>query len=195
MGGASFHTKGMKANPRRRTHAHSFSRTLSRRLLATAPLTALALLAACVPASKPPAPAPRPVPTPAAPPPLAAPPPADWRDAPRTPGDWRLTSPGIASFADGVFGIRCNRASSTISLFRSGAASAPVSLTIATSDTTRALTARPVSGGVQVDLPARDGLLDSMAFSRGRFAVQAQGMQPLYVPSWTEISRVIEDCR
>lgn len=106
-----------------------------------------------------------------------------------------MTSPGIASFADGVFGIRCNRASSTVSLFRSGAASGPVSLAISTSDTTRALTANPVSGGIQVDLPARDRLLDSMAFSRGRFAVQAQGMQPLYVPSWTEISRVIEDCR
>jgi hypothetical protein len=186
----------MKANPRRRTDALPFSRTLSRKLLALAPLTALTLVAACVPAGKPPAPAPRPAPTtPAAPPPPASPPPADWRDAPRTPGDWRITSPGIASFADGIFGIRCNRGSSTVSLFRSGTAAGPVSLAITTSDTTRTLTANPVNGGVQVDLPARDRLLDSIAFSRGRFAVQAQGMQPLYVPSWTEISRVIEDCR
>ena len=192
MSGASFHTKGMKANPRRRTDAHS----LSRKLLATAPLTALALVAACVPATKPPVEAPRPVPTtPAAPTRPAPPPPADWRDAPQTPGDWRITSPGIASFANGTFGIRCNRASSTISLFRSGTSAGPVSLSITTSDTSRALAANPVSGGVQVDLPARDGLLDSMAFSRGRFAVQAQGMPTLYVPSWTEISRVIEDCR
>jgi len=186
----------MKANPRRRTDALSFPRILSRRLLATAPLTALVLVAACVPATKPPVQAPRPAPaTPAPPPQPAPPPPADWRDAPQTPGDWRITSPGIASFADGAFGIRCNRASSTISLFRAGTAAGQTTLSITTSDTTRALAARPVSGGVQVDLPARDRILDSMAFSRGRFAVLAQEMQPLYIPSWTEISRVIEDCR
>ncbi|MGH6743287.1 MULTISPECIES: hypothetical protein [unclassified Novosphingobium] len=186
----------MKANPRRRTDALSFSRKLPRKVLTAASLTALVLVAACVPAAKPPVQAPRPAPTPAAPPPPAPPPPpADWRDSPATPGDWRITSPGIASFADGIFGIRCNRASSTISLFRSGTSAGPVSLSITTSDTTRAVAAHPVSGGVQVDLPARDRLLDSMAFSRGRFAVQAQGMQPLYIPSWTEISRVIEDCR
>ncbi len=192
MSGASFHTKGMKANPRRRTDAHS----LSRKLLATAPLTALALVAACVPATKPPVQAPRPVPTtPAAPPKPAPPPPTDWRDAPQTPGDWRITSPGIANFANGTFGIRCNRAASTISLFRSGTSAGSASLTITTSDTNRALAAHPVSGGIQVDLSASDRLLDSMAFSRGRFMVQAQGMAPLYIPSWSEISRVIEDCR
>jgi hypothetical protein len=49
--------------------------------------------------------------------------------------------------------------------------------------------------GVELTLPARDPLLDAIAFSRGRFAVAVPGEPTLYVPSWTEISRVIEDCR
>lgn len=42
---------------------------------------------------------------------------------------------------------------------------------------------------------ARDPLLDAMAFSRGRFAIQSDGLPTLYVPSWPEIGRVLEDCR
>ena len=44
-------------------------------------------------------------------------------------------------------------------------------------------------------LPARDPLLDAMAFSKGRFAVEVAGLPTLYLPSWIEVSRVIEDCR
>jgi len=58
--------------------------------------------------------------------------------------------------------------------------------------------ASPVAGppaALAVSLAARDPLLDAMAFSRGRFAVETAGLPTLYVPSWTEVSRVIEDCR
>ncbi|MDG2003332.1 MAG: hypothetical protein P8J20_08375 [Novosphingobium sp.] len=48
---------------------------------------------------------------------------------------------------------------------------------------------------IAVTLPASDPLLDAMAFSRGRFAVETAGLPTLYVPSWPEVSRVIEDCR
>jgi hypothetical protein len=34
-----------------------------------------------------------------------------------------------------------------------------------------------------------------MAFSRGRFAIETAGLPTLYVPSWPEVSRVVEDCR
>jgi hypothetical protein len=42
---------------------------------------------------------------------------------------------------------------------------------------------------------AGDAGLDQIAFSRGRFAVEAAGMQMLVVPAWPEVARVIEDCR
>jgi hypothetical protein len=44
-------------------------------------------------------------------------------------------------------------------------------------------------------IPARDPLLDAMAFSKGRFAVEVTGGAPLYVPAYPEVTRVIEDCR
>lgn len=44
-------------------------------------------------------------------------------------------------------------------------------------------------------LPANDPILDAMAFSKGRFAIETAGQQTLYLPSWPEVTRVIEDCR
>jgi hypothetical protein len=51
------------------------------------------------------------------------------------------------------------------------------------------------SANLAATLPARDSLLDAMALSRGRFAVEASGLPTLYLPSWAEVSRVVEDCR
>ena len=71
-------------------------------------------------------------------------------------------------------------------------------MTILTSHMTRQLVGKVSEtppAGLSVVLTARDPLLDAMAFSRGRFAVEAAGMATLYVPSWPEVSRVIEDCR
>jgi len=72
-------------------------------------------------------------------------------------------------------------------------------LQIAAETTTRLLSssAREVLGrrGLAADLPATDPLLDAMAISKGRFAVQTGGETTLYVPSWPEVTRVIEDCR
>ncbi|OYW83858.1 MAG: hypothetical protein B7Z20_11930, partial [Sphingobium sp. 32-64-5] len=42
---------------------------------------------------------------------------------------------------------------------------------------------------------SNDSALDKIAFSRGRFAIEAPGAPPLAVPGWAEVSRVIEDCR
>ena len=55
--------------------------------------------------------------------------------------------------------------------------------------------ADPVAGALAVTLDARDPLLDAMAFSRGRFAIEVAGQPALYLPSWSEVGRVIEDCR
>jgi hypothetical protein len=182
----------MKANPRLRSNAVA---------LLALPLAAGALmLASCVPqvAEPPSLPAPTPTPTREPVPTTTPQPAADWRDAPITPGDWQwgVTSLGsTANFAGGQFVMRCDRPQGTVSLMRSANASAPVTMTIRTESGARTLTAVPVAGGISVSIAARDPLLDAMAFSRGRFAVEAPGAPTLYVPSWTEASRVIEDCR
>lgn len=179
----------MKANPRLRSRPRS--------ILMPPLLAGAMLLASCVPQVAPP---PQPVPTPA---PAPASVPArgmasNWRDAPITPGDWQWGVTGLgptANFAGGQFIMRCDLRQRAVVLTRAGNATAPVTMTITTEDGARAVVANPVAGGMAVSVPARDPLLDAMAFSRGRFAVEAAGAAPLYIPSWTEVSRVAEDCR
>lgn len=124
-----------------------------------------------------------------------------WQDMPITPGDWTWAMEGgqsVARFAGGALVLRCDRSAGTITLQRAGAAAGAEPLTVTTTGGVRTLSAMPQPGpapAVAVALPARDPLIDAMAFSRGRFAVEAPGLAPLYVPSWPEVSRVSEDCR
>lgn len=187
---ASFHTGRMKANPCKCT-------SLFRPLAFTA-LCVTLLAGGCIP--KPPAPSPvAPPPSVQRPAPTPSPMTSDWRDAPITPGDWRwspATTGSTASFSGGQFVMRCDRARNAVVLFRSApGTAASITVSITTTEGTRSLAANAVAGGLEIALPARDPLLDAIAFSRGRFAVQAAGTIPLYMPSWTEISRVVEDCR
>ena len=165
-------------------------------------LTAAALAATLSACSQrivpPPAPTPSPRPTPAPAPPPQRPASVDWRDVPITPGNWTTgteSGQSVARFAGGQLVLRCNRAAGTITLQRAGSASGPEPMTVTTSSGTRTLSAAPLpGGGVGLALNARDPLLDMMAFSRGRFAIEAPSLAPIYVPSWPEVSRVIEDC-
>ena len=165
--------------------------------------SALAVLSACATQRKPP---PAPIPRPA--PPLvvvAPPPPADWRDAAITPGSWSYgpTVAGTrAAFSPGtaepLLALACQRGAGQLVLSRSGAAPGTVPLTVTTTTLVRSFSAAPDASGAQrlnVSLAARDPLLDAIAFSRGRFMVEAPGLPTLYLPAWPEVGRVIEDCR
>jgi hypothetical protein len=138
-------------------------------------------------------PAPRPVPVaPPRPAPVAQPVSSDWRDWPLTPGNWsygvqgggsvaRFGTPGAAP----ALTLSCDFSTRQVRLARAGATG---DLTVRTSTTLRAL---PAAGAIA----GNDPLLDAIAYSRGRFVVQQAGAPPLVVPTWTEIDRVIQDCR
>lgn len=168
-------------------------------LPAAAMSTVLLIVAGCV--SPPPPEPPRPRPTFASPPPAppAAPAPADWRDWPVTPGTWsyaRDPRGSRATFGGDRLVMRCDLAERRIVLSRGGSSAAP--LAVRTSSTTRAVSVRPSGGAVPSVAAAfapNDPLLDAMAFSRGRFAIEQAGAPPLVMPAWAEIGRVIEDCR
>jgi hypothetical protein len=149
-----------------------------------------------VPAPRPTRPAPAPAPAPLPPPPSAG---VDWRQAPITPGNWTWgieAGQSVARFGGDTLILRCDRAAGTLTLSRTAAAKGPEPMTVTTTSGRRTLSAAPLgSAALGVTLPARDSLFDAMAFSRGRFAVEVTGAAPLYVPSWPELSRVIEDCR
>ncbi|ABD27106.1 hypothetical protein Saro_2670 [Novosphingobium aromaticivorans DSM 12444] len=163
-------------------------------------------MSACAaPPVVPPAPPP-PAPRPAAPPPPPAPAQSlkDWRDAPQTPGDWRFemrAEGGIARFgtAQGtLFALSCNREARTITLVRTGSSAVSLPMTVATTSETRPLSAEPAPRDephLLAPLGLQDTLLDAMAFSRGRFLVEVNGLPTLYLPAWAEVGRVVEDCR
>ncbi len=163
------------------------------------------VVAGCIPPAPEPTPTavPTPTPTPAPPPPeIALPVPENWMDAPPTPGDWTYR-PGSGQ-TQAVYGpahaqpylvLTCNTASRQITLSRSGSAAGPVPMRILSETRNATLTAQPTGSGVPATIPAGDRLLDAMAFSKGRFAVETQGLSTLYIPAWPEVTRVIEDCR
>lgn len=169
------------------------------------PLLALLAITACsTPAPLPPAPP--------APPLVVAPPKpvpvqeAAWTEKALTPGDWVYRKDDRGSLA--LFGppgsealllLRCEVSRRTLYMSAAGQFGTGVagSLTIRTSSTMRKLAAANTGGDgryVAVELTPRDTILDAMAFSRGRFAVQGSG-PTVVVPPWPEVSRVIEDCR
>ncbi|MFN3864844.1 MAG: hypothetical protein ACK4RT_11250 [Erythrobacter sp.] len=174
---------------------------------AALPLLAAALaLSACASSTGMPAPAPAPAARPAAvprPAPVPQAPVSDnWMDMRATPGDWRYAPRGTGTEASfwspagaPIARLRCmaDTRSVVLSLPESGARSPLV--TIRTETTTRTLKAMPAEREMTVSLAPNDPLLDAMALSKGRFAVESEGLPPLYLPSWTEVTRVIEDCR
>ncbi|HEX8640872.1 MAG TPA: hypothetical protein VF704_06915 [Allosphingosinicella sp.] len=168
-----------------------------RNLKLCAAAAALAMLGSCATRRPPPPPVAVPQPEPARPPsprPLPPPPPLAWQDAPLTPGDWSYEEDAGRAYASygRVFTVRCE-GSGRISLSRAGASGN--ALTLRASDSQRALPATVEAGGVIARLAASDPLLDAMAFSRGRFAIEVAGAPLLIIPAWPEPARVIETCR
>jgi hypothetical protein len=172
------------------------------RLLQRTAIVALACaaLAGCVAAPEPapvPVPAPAPTPTPA---PVPSPSPVPsfswWMDYPATPGDWSYAG-GIARFGE-TLTLRCDRAAGAVEISRAGTSGSPAEMIVRTETIERGVAAQPARSDpawIVARVPARDPLLDAMAFSKGRFAVEVTGLPTLYIPSWPEVTRVIEDCR
>ncbi|HWL46781.1 MAG TPA: hypothetical protein VNQ31_03610, partial [Sphingomonadaceae bacterium] len=120
-----------------------------------------------------------------------------WRYAPAATGSEARFGPAGSPPA---FVARCDRRAQQVTLMRPApaVASGRPMLTITTSSG-----ARTIAAGTLADAPgmigaialASDPFLDMIAFSRGRFVVALDGAAPLFIPSWPEFARVIEDCR
>jgi hypothetical protein len=162
-------------------------------------------IAACVPSTPAPAPAApapvsRPAPVSAAPPQVAQVPDLDtWMEAAVTPGTWRYSAVNGGSTAeflspanDRIAAIYCSYGREVfLAVYR--ADEGPI--TIRSETAARTQIANLSGAFARTILSPNDPLLDAMALSKGRFAVEAQGLPPLILPSWAEVSRVIEDCR
>lgn len=114
---------------------------------------------------------------------------------------WGPASDGSeASFLDSAgraqLWLHCVRASRLVTIARPGLGAAPF-VTVWASNAARSIPAsyNPATARITVQLSANDGLLDALAFSRGRIGVGVTGTPLLVAPAWPEIGRVIEDCR
>ena len=126
-------------------------------------------------------------------------------DAPQTPGDWRYRAAsggGTALFGerdgDTRFTMRCDGNARAVILSRAGLAQGTPRMVVRTESQTRTLAAsmgNSMQSVIEARLPASDRLLDAMALSKGRFAIETSGSPTLYLPSWAEVTRIIEDCR
>jgi hypothetical protein len=160
----------------------------------------LVLIAGCVPRQAPPPPVSTPPPAPApAPAPLPPPPPVAWQDAEASAGDWtyrdaggRATAAFVSTNAPSVT-LMCLESRSILIAVQTPAPAS--SIVVRTSFGERQLPASQDHFRVSATLAAADPLLDEIAFSRGRFLVQAAGAAPTILPAWPEVARVVEDCR
>jgi hypothetical protein len=119
------------------------------------------------------------------------------------PGTWSyvpVANGSEARFADSSarvqLVVRCVRATRKVSISKPASGAVP-NLTIWTSSLSRSIPAsfNPATSQATAELAAFDPIFDAIAFSRGRFAVNAAGVPSLVLPPWADVARVVEDCR
>jgi hypothetical protein len=126
-----------------------------------------------------------------------------WTDWPMEAGAWSYTRDDRGSIArygvagrDALVMLRCDRQRARI--YFSRAARETGSMMVRTSSVSKAVPVGASSAQppyVASELAVNDTVLDAMAFSRGRIALELPGTQNIAIPVWSEIGRVVEDCR
>lgn len=168
------------------------------------PLLALAI-ASCSPAPPEPAPAPQPPKVVAPAPPVVTQPQGDWIDWPIASGTWVYRKDDRGSLAlfgpaggDALLMVRCNASQRQLILSRAGSVRDSATMVLRASDGVQSYSAGNSGGSppyVAASLSPNDMMMDRIAYSRGRFAVETTGLQSLAIPVAPEFSRVVEDCR
>ena len=128
-----------------------------------------------------------------------------YLDQPQTPGTWTYVKAAretLAVFGAGldqpVFAIRCANGAIQLGRVATAPPEATRAMKVMAETTSRTLTAKARSGNFPsfvAELESNDPLLDAIAITKGRFVIEVEGENPLYLPAWVEVSRVIEDCR
>jgi hypothetical protein len=172
-------------------------------------LCLLAALSACssgapVPQAPPTAPRPVQIAPPVGQPPVAQS--GDWIDWPIAAGDWvyRKDDRGsIALFgqpgADALVTVRCDKQRQRIYFSRiQGGQSVSGQMTIRSSSARKDFAVGATGSTpsyIAAEITPTDSILDAMVFTRGRIAVEVPGLSSVAIPVWSEIPKIVEDCR
>ncbi|MET0370896.1 MAG: hypothetical protein ABW039_05900 [Sphingobium sp.] len=127
-----------------------------------------------------------------------------WADRPLSAGSWTYRADAAAPAA--LYGapgaaprliVRCDRAGRRILFVRAGgvAGAGQGPMTVRTSYGAQLWPASAAIGETVAARAVGDIGLDQIAYSRGKIAVEVPGLDPLVLPAWAEVARVIEDCR
>jgi hypothetical protein len=98
--------------------------------------------------------------------------------------------------SDALVTLRCDKTRAR--LFFSRASEFGGTMTVRTSSTSKDIMVQPTGGRpayAASEIGVGDPILDAMAFSRGRIALELNGALNIAIPVWSEIGRVVEDCR
>ena len=93
--------------------------------------------------------------------------------------------------------LRCDTQRRRIYLAREGAVTGG-KMIVRSSSSMREFAASPTGATpafLASEIMPNDPILDAMAFSRGRIAIEVTGAPSIAIPSWAEITRIVEDCR
>jgi hypothetical protein len=148
----------------------------------------------------------RSVATPPSGPAVAAPQVGSWTDWPITPGNWVYRQDDRGSIAlfglagrDALVTIRCDTSRGRIYVSRANENGGQAgSLTIRSSTALKQYVAASTGSSpayIAAEIVPTDSILDAVAYTRGRIALEAAGQQAIAIPVWSELPRVIDDCR
>ncbi len=129
----------------------------------------------------------------------------NWIDWPITQGDWVYRQDERGSIAlfgkadqDALLTLRCDKDQNSLYFARAGDSKIGAKMTIRTSHTRKTYPATALGDTpayVAIAIKADDRILDALIYTRGRFAIEMDGLLSVAIPSWAEIGHVIEDCR
>lgn len=129
-----------------------------------------------------------------------------WTDWPITPGEWVYRQDARGSIAlfgdagqDARVTLRCDaeRRRVYLSLLDQNA-SAVGNITIRTSSALKQFLAERAGTNsfyIASEIAPNDNILDAAAYTRGRIALESDSGQKIAIPVWSELPRVIDDCR
>lgn len=134
-----------------------------------------------------------------------------WTDWPITPGNWVYRQDDRGSIAlfglagrDALVTVRCDTSRGRIYVSRAdqsgrdqGGAAAG-SMTIRSSTALKQFAAAATGASpayIAAEISPTDNILDAVAYTRGRIALETSGQQSIAIPVWSELPRVIDDCR
>ncbi len=129
-----------------------------------------------------------------------------WIDWAISPGSWvyrRDARGSIALFgtlgADALVTLRCDQARKRIYLTRADeAGTGGGTITIRSSSAMKQFSASATGATppyIAAEIMPSDSILDAMAYTRGRIALEVSGQQSIAIPVWSELPRIVDDCR